>query len=128
VAGAALLLMNAFPAASAAQVKDCLISTATEPVRFTWNPNAVLGGGILNVKSAYECVQRALLPPVDCKTRKVPSCVNAFSGEARCLSTGGVGVSRHALCKSSYASLPCIEFNVVLLHISVQNHLMLWLN
>jgi hypothetical protein len=76
--------MNAFPAASAAQVKDCLISTATEPVRFTWNPNAVLGGGILNVKSAYECVQRALLPPVDCKTRKVPPCVNAFSGEARC--------------------------------------------
>jgi hypothetical protein len=43
------------------------------------------------------------------------------------LRTCGVGVSKHALSKSSYASLPCIESNVLLLHISVQNHLMLWL-
>jgi hypothetical protein len=75
-----MLLMNAFPAATAAVVKDCLISTATDPVRFVYNPNAMLGGGILNVRGAYDCVEKALLPPLDCTTRRVPPCVNAASG------------------------------------------------
>jgi hypothetical protein len=77
-----MLLMNVFPTATGAQVKDCLISTATDPVQFVYNPNAFLGGGILNVQGAYSCVQKAVEPPLDCTARRVPPCVNAVSGEA----------------------------------------------
>ncbi|WIA10327.1 hypothetical protein OEZ85_010519 [Tetradesmus obliquus] len=82
VAGAAMLLMNAFPAATGAVVKDCLLSTATDPVRFVYNPNANLGGGILNVQAAYDCVQQAVAPPLDCTARRIPPCVDAASGVA----------------------------------------------
>jgi hypothetical protein len=65
VMGAALLLHNAFPAASGANVKSCLTSTATDPVSPSSapnaDPNAILSGGVLNVLAAYECME-ALVP------------------------------------------------------------------
>lgn len=59
VAGAALLLVNAFPMATNLQIRDCLISTATRtvnpPIGF---PNRAIGGGILDVNAAYDCLAR----------------------------------------------------------------------
>ena len=65
VSGAAYLLRNTFPSASAADIIECLLSTATDPVLppsnvFFNDPAAVVGGGILDVDEAYTCVHQKL--------------------------------------------------------------------
>lgn len=72
VAGAALLLMNAFPTATNTQVRDCLIRTATDPVGYDRLPasGAVIGGGVLDVDAAYTCMQK--LSGVDTNAKPQP--------------------------------------------------------
>lgn len=66
VAGTALMLMNAFPAATAAQVKTCIEKTAAgNPVpglTVTTNGVAIthtIGGGRLDVDAAFDCMVQA---------------------------------------------------------------------
>jgi hypothetical protein len=85
VAGAALLLRNSFPNATATQVVRCLISGSTQQVL---NVDAArhLGGGMLNVRAAYDClaVEMQQEPPFNCRMQEVPQCVDASSGELGC--------------------------------------------
>ncbi|KAF8069435.1 protein phosphatase methylesterase 1 [Scenedesmus sp. PABB004] len=115
VAGAASLLRNAFPAASAGDVLGCLTSTAADRVglkNFDWLPAATLGGGVLNVEAAYRCLlsaQGGAAPP-DCTAQAVPPCVDAASGVpdaacvagpgTHCLAVGGA-TCRYALASSA---------------------------
>lgn len=62
VAGAVILLRNSFPDASNTQVTKCLVSTSERTVKPHW-PGSFIGGGILNVKAAYDCM-KALFPDV----------------------------------------------------------------
>lgn len=97
VAGSAMLLMNAFPSATGSQVKDCLLSTATDPVKVDPGSNAVLGGGILNVQAAYDCLAAVAAPETpDCTARTVPTCVDASTGESP-LTTGCTNVGKATL-------------------------------
>jgi hypothetical protein len=81
VAGAALLLRNAFPAATNTQVVRCLISGSSQ---LPMNADATkpLGGGMLNVRAAYDClaVEMQQEPLFNCRTQEVPQCVDASSG------------------------------------------------
>jgi hypothetical protein len=83
VAGAAMLLRNAFPNATNAQVVRCLISGSSQPPRLP-EPAWVLGGGMLNVRAAYDCLARNMSQPLpfNCRTQtQVPPCVDALSGK-----------------------------------------------
>jgi len=62
VSGAIYLLRNAFPSVSAADIIECVLTTAVDPVlppsdSFFNDPEAFIGGGILDVDEAYSCVQ-----------------------------------------------------------------------
>ena len=59
VMGAALLLRNAFPWATRAQVLECITSMSTDPVRpaaYYGDNTASVGGGVLKVDAAYDCL------------------------------------------------------------------------
>jgi hypothetical protein len=66
VSGAALLLMNAFPSASAATIVNCLQTTTSRalgPPAYnpTWGlQQAPSAGGLLDVNAAYTCVEAAV--------------------------------------------------------------------
>ncbi|WIA12287.1 hypothetical protein OEZ85_012344 [Tetradesmus obliquus] len=83
VAGAALLLRNAFPSANNTQVVRCLISGSSQQPQFL-DAGRVLGGGMLNVRAAYDCLAAEMgreEPLFDCRTQEqVPPCVDALSG------------------------------------------------
>jgi hypothetical protein len=82
VAGAALLLRNAFPEANNTQVVRCLFSGSTRKPQFP-DSGRVLGGGMLNVRAAYDCLAKEMQeePPFNCRTQEgLPPCVDAFSG------------------------------------------------
>lgn len=64
VAGSALLLYNAFPAATNLDVINCLISTATRPVTSSF-PGQTINGGLLDVNAAFDCL--ALQFGVSCR-------------------------------------------------------------
>ena len=83
VSGAIYLLRNAFPGVSAADIIDCVLSTATDPVlppsdTYISDPNAAIGGGILDVDKAYTCTQQKPVgelpspPPAGGDTRPPP--------------------------------------------------------
>jgi hypothetical protein len=77
-----MLLRNAFPNATNTQVVRCLISGSSQLPGLP-EPSWVLGGGMLNVRAAYECLARNMSQPLpfNCKTqRAVPACVEASSG------------------------------------------------
>jgi hypothetical protein len=62
VSGTIYLFRNAFPTVSAADIMDCLLRTAVDQVlppsdTFFNDPDAVVGGGILDVDLAYTCVE-----------------------------------------------------------------------
>ena len=62
VSGAIYLLRNAFTSVSAADIIECVLDTAVDSVlppsqSFYNDPNASIGGGILDVDAAYSCVQ-----------------------------------------------------------------------
>lgn len=79
VSGMAVLLFNAFPGASTERVYDCIINTATRPVKP--NPKVEeerpVGGGIADLKAAYECMN----DQPTCPTYGLPACVIAESGK-----------------------------------------------
>ncbi|WIA32415.1 hypothetical protein OEZ86_003238 [Tetradesmus obliquus] len=83
VAGAALLLRDAFPSANNTQVVRCLISGSSQQPQFL-DAGRVLGGGMLNVRAAYDCLAAEMgraEPLFDCRTQEqVPPCVDALSG------------------------------------------------
>jgi hypothetical protein len=81
VAGMATLLFNEFPAAPAERVYDCIVDTATRPVlrNPTITENRPVGGGIVDLQEAYNC----MLTSVACPTTGLPSCVDARSGKCR---------------------------------------------
>lgn len=126
VAGLASLLVNLYPALPAATVLGCLVNTALQPVRmtyFSWDPNATLGGGIVDAVAAYECAAAAAGQPTppgpSCAAQQVPGCVRASSGEARracalaccavCMRVQAllqVVVDTMLVCTPAYAALP----------------------
>jgi hypothetical protein len=86
VAGAALLLRNSFPNSTNTQVVRCLIfGSSQQPL----NVDAArqLGGGMLNVRAAYDClaVEMQQEPPFNCRTQEVPQCVDASTGKPDCI-------------------------------------------
>jgi hypothetical protein len=66
VAAVALLIRNAFPSATAAQVIQCIKSTSLlQPVKPAVGDSAgvkKIAGGILNAAAAFECVKAAVQP------------------------------------------------------------------
>jgi hypothetical protein len=85
VAGAALLLRNSFPNATNTQVVRCLISGSSQhPLNV--DDARRLGGGMLNVRAAYDClaVEMQQEPPFNCRAQEVPQCVDASSGGQLC--------------------------------------------
>ncbi|KAF6261351.1 hypothetical protein COO60DRAFT_1699898 [Scenedesmus sp. NREL 46B-D3] len=81
VAGAALLLRNAFPDATNTQVVRCLISGSSKQPAVP-DAGRALGGGMLDVRAAYAClaVEMQQEPPFNCRVQEVPPCVDASSG------------------------------------------------
>ena len=79
VSGIATLLFNAFPGATAERVYDCIVNTATRAVKpHPEEPKAKpLGGGIADLKAAYECMN----DKPQCPTQGLPACVLKHSGE-----------------------------------------------
>ena len=96
VAGMATLLFNAFPEATQSQVYNCIVSTATRPVRANPNtPGQFIAGGLVDLEAAYNCMaggsssgsgsstrssRGAAGGPV-CPSRGLPACVEPFSGK-----------------------------------------------
>uniref|UniRef100_A0A383V8P5 Sushi domain-containing protein n=1 Tax=Tetradesmus obliquus TaxID=3088 RepID=A0A383V8P5_TETOB len=81
VAGAALLLRNLFPAATAKQVVTCLVTSADRTVTSAEaGTGRTINGGVLNVLAAYNCLAAAAL---DCSAVQlpVPACVERAAGK-----------------------------------------------
>ena len=78
VAGMATLLFNAFPEASQSQVYNCIVSTATRPVRANPNtPGQFIAGGLVDLEAAYTCMKNT----PTCPSRGLPACVEPRSGK-----------------------------------------------
>lgn len=85
VAGAALLLRNAFPHATPREVINCLISTASgvpqdnpdPPKPGVPSPQQTIAGRILDVQAAWACA--AQLPLPTCPVTGLPDCVDPAS-------------------------------------------------
>ena len=84
VSGAALLLGNAFPAATAAQVRACLESASAgrpladgsgvpldDPDVTPANAGGFVGGGLLDVDAAYDCVAQRVAGLTTCPSARV---------------------------------------------------------
>jgi hypothetical protein len=72
VAGAALLLGNAFPAAKGVEIVDCLVATATRAAAATpTNGAQYINGGIVDVDAAYRCLEAKASGSLSCGAERL---------------------------------------------------------
>jgi hypothetical protein len=74
----ATLLFNAFPGATQTQVYNCIVNTATRPVRANpGTPGQRIAGGLVDLEAAYNCMRNN----PTCPSTGLPACVDPRSGK-----------------------------------------------